>query len=217
MGTKILSLAQIKGGCGKTTIASHIAGTLSNRGHSVVVVDCDNPQYSLTNWYHTGEAKKNIELVKVNDADDILEAVKEHDGKVDFILIDLAPRLKDITRAAVAMSDLTVIPVNVDMVEIWALKHTLDLMVEVEKKIPDFKYFVMTNKYQSHNENQQQMRDSIQNYFNCKLLDSTLGLRKAFPHALGHGVTVHDLNPKTPKAIEEMDGLVDEILTKMEV
>ncbi|MDC5315969.1 ParA family protein [Acinetobacter baumannii] len=216
MGTKILSLAQLKGGCGKTTISSHVAGTLSGRGFKVAAIDGDDPQYSLTNWFNAGYEKPNLELAKVSNAAELIEAIKHYDNKVDYMVIDLAPRLKDITRAGIAVSDVTVVPVNTDLVEIWALNQTIELMNEAKEKIPGFKYYVMTNKYQAHNENHQAMRQGIADQFDCELLENSLGLRKAFPDAVGHGVTISDLNPKTPKAITEMDALINEIISKLD-
>ena len=181
-----------------------------------MAIDADNPQYSLTNWFNAGYEKPNLDLVQVTDAEQLIKAIEFYDGKVDYIVIDLAPRLKDLTRAGIALSDLTIVPVNTDLIEIWALKHTIELMNEAEQQIEGFKYFVMNNRYQSHNENHQIMRKGIEDQFNCKLLENSLGQRKAFPDAVGHGVTISDLNPKTPKAIQEMNALISEIITKLE-
>lgn len=217
METKILSLAQLKGGSGKTTISSHIAGSLTKLGHKVVVIDSDSPQFSMTNWFNVGPEKPNLELAKVQDGNQLIEAVKYYDGKVDFIVIDLAPRLEELTRAGIALSDLTIVPVNTDMVEIWALEPTIELMNEAAEKIPNFQYFVLSNKYQPLDEDHQVMRAGIASQFNCKLLDSTIGIRKAFPSAIGKGLTIGELPRKTPKAINEMNALVNEIITKLEL
>lgn len=216
MVTKILNLAQIKGGCGKTTISSHVIGTLLKRNKTVLAIDADCPQYSLTDWYDSGYEKQNLELQQVTNADELMRVVDAYDGKVDYIVIDLAPRLADLTRAGIALSDLTVIPVNTDLIEIRALKHTICLMKEAEKEIPGFKYFVMANKFANHLETHKIMRQGIIDQFECPVLDSTLGLRKAFPEAVGMGLTIHDVKPTPTKAIQEMDALISEIITKLE-
>ena len=43
---KVVTVAQQKGGAGKTTVAAHLAVALAEKGHKVVVVDTD-PQQSL--------------------------------------------------------------------------------------------------------------------------------------------------------------------------
>lgn len=218
MKTKILALAQIKGGCGKTTISAHLAGHLCKK-HNVVVIDGDFPQFSLTNWFNAGPEKENLQLAQANNADELLKAVDYYDGKVDYIIIDLAPRLADLTRAGVAVSDLTIVPVNTDLVEIWALSQTLVLMKEAKEKLPKFEYYVLTNKFKQSNPNHVDMRNAIPVQFaeyDCRLLDNSLGHRSTFPLAVGTGITSQEVKPRNYKAINEMKVLLNEIITKLE-
>src|SRR5215471_15081245 len=46
----IVGVINQKGGVGKTTLATHLAGEWGMRGHRVVVVDAD-PQESAFDWY----------------------------------------------------------------------------------------------------------------------------------------------------------------------
>lgn len=218
MKTKILALAQIKGGCGKSTVSIHLAGHLC-KTNSVLVIDGDFPQLSLTNWFNAGPQKENLQLAQVNNAEELLKAIDYYDGKVDYIVIDLAPRLADLTRAGIAVSNLTVVPVNTDLVEIWALSQTLVLMKEAKEKLPDFEYYVLMNKFRDSNSNHVSMRNAIPVQFaeyGCRLLDSTLGNRSAFPLALGAGITSQEVKPRNKKAIDEMSALLDEIIIKLE-
>lgn len=218
MKTKILALAQIKGGCGKTTVSAHLAGHLCKE-HSVIVIDGDFPQFSITNWFNAGPAKQNLDLAQVNNADELLKAVDFYDGKVDYIILDLAPRLADLTRAGIAVSDLTVVPVNTDLVEIWALEQTLILMKEAKEKLPNFQYYVLTNKFRESNPNHVDMRNAIPVQFSeydCRLLDNSLGLRSTFPLAVGTGITSQEVKPRNKKAVDEMTALLNEIVNKLE-
>lgn len=218
MKTKILALAQIKGGCGKTTVSAHIAGHLC-KNHSVVVIDGDFPQFSLTNWFNAGPEKENLILAQANNAEELLKAVDHYDGKVEYIVIDLAPRLADLTRAGIAVSDLTIVPVNTDLVEIWALNQTLVLMKEAKEKLPNFEYYVLNNKYRDSNPNHVDMRHAIPVQFaeyDCRLLDNTLDQRNTFSLAIGTGITSQEVRPRNKKAVTEMTALVNEIITKLE-
>ena len=53
---KIITVAQQKGGAGKTTLAAHVAISLMQTGKRVGLLDID-PQGSLTSWYNLRERK----------------------------------------------------------------------------------------------------------------------------------------------------------------
>ena len=48
----VIAILNSKGGTGKTTLATNIAGCLHRRGHSVLIVDSD-PQGSARDWYES--------------------------------------------------------------------------------------------------------------------------------------------------------------------
>src|SRR5260221_372855 len=50
MAARVITVAQQKGGAGKTTIVAHLAVAWAAAGKKVAVVDID-PQASLTKWY----------------------------------------------------------------------------------------------------------------------------------------------------------------------
>ena len=50
MTAKIVSIAQAKGGVGKSTLCANLSVTLSQTG-KVLMIDCDPPQNSLSHWY----------------------------------------------------------------------------------------------------------------------------------------------------------------------
>src|SRR5271170_4665593 len=50
MSAKIITIAQQKGGAGKTTLAAHLALAWASAGRRVAVIDID-PQASLSTWF----------------------------------------------------------------------------------------------------------------------------------------------------------------------
>ena len=50
MAARIITVAQQKGGAGKTTLVAHLAVAWAGAGKRVAAVDID-PQQSLTSWY----------------------------------------------------------------------------------------------------------------------------------------------------------------------
>ena len=50
MTGRVITIAQQKGGAGKTSLAVHLAGAWAAEGRSVALIDID-PQESLTQWW----------------------------------------------------------------------------------------------------------------------------------------------------------------------
>ena len=47
---KIISLIQLKGGSGKSTITTNLAGALAMKGERVGLIDADQPQNTSGSW-----------------------------------------------------------------------------------------------------------------------------------------------------------------------
>lgn len=69
MAGTIITIAQQKGGAGKTTLAAHLALAWSAAGRRVAVIDID-PQASLSAWFRLrqerrGDAAADIEVAAI--------------------------------------------------------------------------------------------------------------------------------------------------------
>ncbi|MGH9300373.1 MAG: AAA family ATPase [Acidimicrobiales bacterium] len=119
----ILAVANLKGGTGKTTTAVYLARQLS-----AVVVDAD-PQGSALGWagaVASDGGTLGVEVVHLPDP-----KLAGRLPKADRLVIDCSPRDHRITDAAIAASDLIVIPsatTSADMDRTWA---TLDLAAQL--------------------------------------------------------------------------------------
>lgn len=117
--SKVITIANAKGGVGKTTTAVFIANELSKK-HKVLLQDSD-PQGSSTDWV--------IDLENRNF--DIEPANKRTVGKTqgyDYIVIDTPPLNEDIIQAGVNAADLVVIPTasnNMELDRVYELVESL--------------------------------------------------------------------------------------------
>ena len=138
MSGKIITVAQQKGGAGKTTLVAHLAVALQQAGLSTALIDID-PQGSLSYWY-----KARRETLG-EDADDIVhrqisgwrtqreveELAKEH----DVVLVDSAPHAEMETKTAIRSAALVLVPVQPSPMDFWATQPTLEL-AKSEKVTP---------------------------------------------------------------------------------
>lgn len=57
--TKMISLIQVKGGAGRSVIATNLAG-LIEVNKKIALIDCDMPQASVSSWASNNIIKHNI-------------------------------------------------------------------------------------------------------------------------------------------------------------
>ena len=88
----IILIGSIKGGVGKSTLATNIAVALAQREKNVCIIDADR-QKSSVNW---AEDRRNAgflpEIACITEYDRIKEIARELDGKFDFTIIDCQGR-----------------------------------------------------------------------------------------------------------------------------
>ena len=131
MAGKIITIAQQKGGSGKTTLAAHlaVAGLMQKSGNSVAILDTD-PQGSLGQWYlkrceTLGDDNTGLELRTASAWGAKLEArnlAKVH----DLVIIDTPPKADWDCRPAMDAADLVVIPILPSPVDLWATAPTVE-------------------------------------------------------------------------------------------
>ena len=124
----VFTVAQQKGGAGKTTIVAHLAVAFRQAGHMVATVDTD-PQGSLSRWMDVrvgrlGEADiTHRQISGWRTANEVERLSADH----DIVLIDSAPHAETEARIAVRAASLVLLPVQPSPMDFWATAPTLDL------------------------------------------------------------------------------------------
>jgi len=110
----ILSVANQKGGDGKTTTAINVVMSLRDAGYRVHVLDTD-PQGTFSGWAKIRKEKgldkfavENITFAMMEDRVTELRGASE----IDVVLIDCPGNIQDITTEAVRLSDAVLCPVR---------------------------------------------------------------------------------------------------------
>ena len=127
MAGKVLTVAQQKGGAGKTTLAANLAVAYLRSGKSVALLDTD-PQGSLGRWFMTRRAA-GVEDVEFSTASawGVSYEVDKLRRSVDVILLDTPPKVDSDLKPAIRESDLVIVPVSASPVDVWATEGVLDL------------------------------------------------------------------------------------------
>ncbi len=127
-------VANTKGGCGKSTLATNLAACLAALGHKVVLLDSDRQQ-SARLWL----SRRPDHVVKVFDADLLSSAAVQ---KADWLVEDSpgAGKEKKISDA-VADADLVLVPMSPSAFDVGASGEFLAMLAE-EKAVRKHKTFV---------------------------------------------------------------------------
>ena len=125
---KIIAVANLKGGCGKTTIAVNLACEMLTSRTSVAIVDADS-QGSATYWAEEGELPVtvvNLPLGNRRGADTWINHVLSLND--DLAIVDCPPQIGAATEAAVGIADLVLVPVTPSGADLAATAAALELV-----------------------------------------------------------------------------------------
>ena len=211
MNTKTIGIIQVKGGAGRSTVSTNLAGELSKLGKTVLI-DCDMPQGTSASWFavrdQSGRAGNLITDTAINHKK--LVAKVEHHQDADYIVLDGPPRIAELTRAILVLADLCLVPVGASAAEIWATSDLLELIEQASKIKPVMARMIWT-RHRPYTRLAQDLSELASKELGLEALTTTLGMRGAYMQALGEGLTVAELYE--PSAKTEVKSLIDEIQT----
>lgn len=130
---KAILIANPKGGSGKTTLSTNVAGYLAARGHRVLMLDLDR-QKSATQWL----ANRPFELPII----DVLQGGEGKSGEADWLVIDSPAGLhgKNLEHA-LKLVHKVVVPIAPSLFDIQASREFLEVLSR-EKVVRKGKVFV---------------------------------------------------------------------------
>lgn len=207
--SKIIGVVQVKGGAGRSTVATNLAGELSKLAKTVLI-DCDMPQGTSASWYavrqQVGKAG-NLVADTANTHHELVAKVQQHSDAA-YIVLDGPPRIAELTRAILVLADLCLVPVGASAAEIWATGDVLALMAEAQK-VKSINARMIWTRHRAHTRLAQELTDQAGKELGLPAMRSALGMRVAYMEALGTGLTVAELSD--PNAKTELTFLIAEI------
>jgi chromosome partitioning protein len=207
----IVSIANQKGGAGKSTVALSIAGEWARRGLRVLLVDGDSQGTALTSVAQGADsdpASPRPMAVAMPNGRAIMRQVPTLARNYDRVVIDTTGRINDVMGAALAVADLVLIPVSYGGAETWALASTFDVIERVRAIKPSLKVAMMLNRMK-RNKMASTLRPTLEGT-DYSVLRATFSDRIAFVEALTAGKTATLYEPDGAAAKEVMR-LVEEL------
>lgn len=212
--TKTIAVCQVKGGAGRSTVATNLAGELAKIGETVLI-DADMPQGTAVSWAalreQAGMDRDLVTWLTIDTAStnrELIAKVEHYRGTADYIVIDGPPRLAEMSRAAIVMADLVLVPVGASVAEIWATGDVKAILDEA-KQVADVRARMIWTRWRSNTKLAKELGEQAAKELGLRPLKTALALRVAYPEALGLGLTAAETTDREAKA--EVLALVAEV------
>ena len=127
----VISLANTKGGAGKTTAALLLASEYVRQGYRVAVLDAD-PQKWITNWYETGGKDPSLTVISEVTVASLQTHIREMRDQIDFFIIDLPGQRDPLLATALGLSDHVLIPVQGCAMDAKGAAQVIELLAHMK-------------------------------------------------------------------------------------
>jgi chromosome partitioning protein len=191
----LVAAASTKGGCGKTTLAVHLACAWSRR-HRVLLVDAD-PQRSALAWLqdrHDGQLE--LQPAPRSGLHPFLESQA---GYHDVVLIDTPPGITGPLREVIRAAGLLLVPLQPTPIDVLAVHATLELAQILRGSTLDVR--LVLSRVRPGTILARTIREALEPY-GAPILRQSLGERVAVAEASGTGRPVFDVAPDSIAAAE---------------
>ena len=139
----IITVANPKGGSGKSTISMHLVSGLMRHGFTVATADLDPEQETLTRYLENRAAfaaEEDLDLPSPihhsrfrSHVDDAVERELKHLTDIaNVVVIDTAARISSLSQVAHALADILITPINDSFVD-------LDVLATIDPRTLEFK------------------------------------------------------------------------------
>jgi chromosome partitioning protein len=201
MSGRIITIAQQKGGSGKTTLAVNLATGFLAKGKSVGLLDTD-PQGSLGKWFMKRIESRGEDpnlLFSTATAWGISYELRSLSDKVDVVIVDTPPKADSDLRPALRAADLILVPLSSSHVDIWATQDVLDLADRAGKRA-----FIVMNRSRAGTRLGAEVLEAVKE-LDAEVMSTGLGNRILFAEALGNGLGAVEAKKKSAAAMEVFD------------
>ena len=211
MLSKVITIAQQKGGTGKTTLAVHLAlAFIKYHNHKVAIIDTD-PQGSLGKWFVIRSEKNGLDKNLTFKTASLWGA--QYESKMlkqdhDIVIIDTPPKIESDARPAIEAADLVLIPVAPSHVDFWATEAIIEIAKKARRKV-----LIQINRANHRSKLISKTHEYIKS-INVKSTDTLIGHRQIFVASMGEGKTVVEKQRKS-KAVEEIKSISNQILLEL--
>ncbi len=187
MKKRVISILNHKGGVGKSTISTNLAGYFANQGKKVLIGDFDVQQSSY-NWLeHRPEGLPKIYAWQINNG-----AISTEEKDIDIVIIDSPAGIRaGSLQKLVSMSDKVIVPLKPGYFDILSTESFLEEIVEIiNSQSKETDLCIIGNMVDFNTKAAEQ----LSKFIGSTGLFSPTMIRQAqiYVHLAAHGLTIFD-------------------------
>lgn len=187
----VIVIANPKGGVGKSTVSTNVAGYWANQGHAVMLGDIDRQQ-SARLWLQL-RASQHPGLPRIASWDiEDDRIVRPPKGTTHVVLDTPAGLHGKRLDAAMKLADLVLIPLQASIFDIYATRDFLSEL-HARKKSDGVKLAVVSNRVKDHTKASEHLQEFLST-LKVPVL-SQLRDTQNYAHLAAHGLTLFDVSP----------------------
>jgi chromosome partitioning protein len=203
----VLSITNLKGGVGKTTVSVNIATALAHRNYKVCIVDTDLQQTSSVRW--SGQRDDDAKRVPVFAVGEKLNKEVEALNKdYQVVIIDGTPQLSELASRTILASDVVIVPISPSGYDFWAFEQFMQHYKRVKTLKEDLEAYILLNRFSESTNIGREVRKALSE-FDVPIMKNFLAERVAYQETSIQGLGIVEY--KDRKAKLEMAALVDEV------
>lgn len=211
MAVFVVSVAQQKGGVGKSTLAAQLAVSCSGHGYRSKILDIDR-QATLLSW---AKMRDRLALDRLNDVDvesgsgwRLPYIVQRLSKDYDLLFIDGPSGRNDDFSAMIDSADLVLLPCQPTGLDLWATKTLLEGNPRLREKA-----IVVLNRMPPRGKAAALIREKIER-LSWPMARQLIGNRQAYAATMGMGLGVSEVAAQSV-AGREIDALANEVLERV--
>jgi chromosome partitioning protein len=202
----IIAVLGEKGGTGKTTLATNLAGRRASDGYQVLLVDADR-QGSASYWAEQRRSTTHPAVTCLPKFGRALgREIRALASRYDDLIVDVAAGDSPDLEAVLQLATRALIPVQPAGLDVWTLGLLDERVAEAQAINPTLVAFVLLNRA-STNPRDRDTAEAQQAMAACRHLrvaPVVLRERVAIKRATPAGLSVQEYTPRDAKAITEL-------------